>query len=60
MTIRVNTNAKGFFEVLIDAGRSGSAIRIFKVKPNFRCRVKVDDILLNGLLNSEYYITNGN
>ena len=60
MTIRVNTNAKGFFEVLIDAGRSGSAIRVFKAKPNFRCLVKVNDILLNGLLNSVYYITNGN
>ena len=57
MTIRVNANAKDFFEVLIDAGRSGSVIRVFEAKPNFRCLVKVNDILLDGLLNSEYYIT---
>ena len=60
VTIRINANAKGFFEVLIDAGRSGSAIRVFKAKPNFRCIVKVNDVLLNGLLDSEYYITDGN
>ena len=43
MTIRVNVNAKGFFEVLINASRSGSAIRCLKVKPNFGCLVKVND-----------------
>ena len=47
MAIGVNANAKSFFKVLIDTSRCGSAIRVFKAKPNFSCRVKINDILLN-------------